>query len=230
MEQISNILKNVNFDSSQPEIIKPLGTNISENELKIIFRKIAEKMVIDFKVTPELKPVYSLLWTYFHGQKGTFNLSKGIALNGVYGVGKSTAFRLFHEYLKTVFPFNENMFRIISIEDVINEMNDKNWINGVLTMNELENVRGGKERKPIHILVNEFGYQYGIKNYGTDVNEMIDAWLMKRYDIFQQYRKLTHITTNYGTDELKKMFHPKIIDRFREMFNFIEVNGKSLRK
>ncbi len=170
------------------------------------------------------------MWNYFHGKKGNLDLNKGIAIAGSFGTGKTSAFRIYHEYLRTVFPFNENMFRISSIEDVIKEVSEKNWTDKVLTYNVDINVKSIEVRKPVHVLVNEFGYQYNIKNYGSDVNELIEAWLMKRYDIFQQYRKLTHVTTNFGTDELKEIFHPKIIDRFKEMFNFIELKGESFRK
>jgi len=201
-----------------------------KEEYKKRFIFIAKNTIKNFKLTDEMKPVYSKLFDYFHGIPGELDLNKGNAIIGNYGVGKSTAARLFHKYLATVFPFNQNMFIISSVEDLLAELSDKNWIEGKLTYNMMENTRGGFEMKPRHVLINEFGFKYDIKNYGSDVNELIDAWLMKRYDIFQQYGKVIHITTNFGTTELKNSFHPKLVDRFREMFNFIELKGNSLRK
>jgi DNA replication protein DnaC len=174
------------------------------------------------------RDVYAQLHQYFHGQ-GQLDQNKGIALTGTYGVGKSTIFRVFHEYLRTKYPFNSNLFIIISIEDLISELNENDWVNKKYTNNNKEDMRGGKYNDPRHILVNEFGFQYNIKSFGTDVNELIEAWLMKRYDIFQQQKKLVHITTNFSKKELESKFHPKIVDRFKEMFNFIEYNGKSMR-
>ena len=109
-------------------------------------------------------------------------------------------------------------------------MSEKDWINRKLTYNTITAVTGAVKRQPKHVLINEFGYQYDIKHFGTDVNELIEAWLMKRYDIFQDYKKLIHITSNFGIKDLQANFHPKVVDRFREMFNFIELKGKSFRK
>ena len=55
-------------------------------------------------------------------------------------------------------------------------------------------------------------------------------FMMKRYDIFQTYKKLTHITMNLDTDDIKDMFSERLVDRFREMFNIISLTGKSFRK
>jgi DNA replication protein DnaC len=166
---------------------------------------------------------------YFHGC-GNLDLDKGLALIGKFGVGKTTAFRVFHEYLKTKYPFNANLFIVSSVEDLINELNENDWVNKKHTNNLKIDARGGIYKDPKHILINEFGFQYGIKSYGTDVNELIEAWLMKRYDIFQQHKKVVHITSNFSKKEIEAKFHAKIVDRFKEMFNFIEFKGESLRK
>ena len=55
-------------------------------------------------------------------------------------------------------------------------------------------------------------------------------FLMKRYDIFQEYDKMTHVTMNFDSQDLTKVFPPKIIDRFKEMFNIIPIDEKSFRK
>lgn len=199
--------------------------------------EVGNKEVYKFSLDSNLKKLYAKLFNYFHGieykdccTEHGLNLNKGIALVGAFGVGKTTAMRVFHSYLKTTMRQNPNLFVISSVEDLINELQDKDWIKNKLAYNTRENSAGGIDFRPRHVLVNEFGYKYDIKKYGTNVNELIEAWLMKRYDIFQEHRKLVHITTNFGTKELKDNFPPKIVDRFREMFNFIELKGSSLRR
>lgn len=187
--------------------------------------RIARSLLPDFKVTDQ--DIYRYMFDYFHGKLDT---RKGIALFGNFGAGKTTAFKVFHTYLKTRYPFTSNLFVISSIEDLISELNNQNWIDRVLTNNKKTDPRGGSYNDPKHVLINEFGFRYNIKNYGTDVNELIEAWIMKRYDIFQQFGKVVHITSNFNAKELEEKFHTKIVDRFREMFEVKEFKGESLRK
>jgi hypothetical protein len=183
--------------------------------------------------TDELKELWSKLFLYFIGSEDSeLDLNKSIALTGLYGVGKSTIFRIIHRWLECIQLRNPNSFRISSTEEVINIFLAKDWLNDVLILNKSENSYGGGVGipKPIHLLVNEFAYRYEVKQYGTDVREYIEMFIMKRYDIFQDYGKLLHVTMNFDVEDLDKNFSPRIIDRFREMFNIIELKGKSWRK
>lgn len=192
--------------------------------------RIANKIVNNYQFNENNSPVYRGLLDYFLGRPGKYDLQKGIALLGLYGVGKSTILQIMHEFINRCFRFSPNMFRISSTEEIITLSQSENFTESVLLFNSKPNLYGIPQRKPIHVLINEFGNQYNMKNFGTDVNELVDVFIMKRYDIMQQYGKVTHITTNYGTKELKSMFDPRIVDRFKEMFNMIELPGKSFRK
>jgi len=208
-------------------------TNDKHIASKAAIRKIANDVIKkEYHFDDNNRAIYENLLLYFLGQKqSSYNLNKGIFLYGDYGTGKSTIFRIFHTFIKTYFPWNKNMFRISSVEDLLNDAsNDEiNFLNSVSIFNVKENYNGIKTRKPIHILVNEFGHAYKIKNYGTDVNEMIDMFLMKRYDIFQEHRKLTHVTSNYSPLQLENIYSTRIVDRFKEMFNIIHIKGSSRR-
>ena len=212
---------------------------MTENEKKTFIHK-SKFLIVDYAnkilnrefclVDENTKNIYKNLLLYFLGEESEYDLKKGICLTGTYGVGKSSIFNIFHEYLKLNFPFNNNLYRISSIEDLISNSKNEDFLNSLFLLNIKENEVGAKKANPINILINEFGHKYDMKIYGTDVNEFIDMFLMKRYDIFQQYGKLTHITTNFDAKQLKGLFHPKIYDRFKEMLNIIPVTGKSLRK
>lgn len=53
------------------------------------------------------------------------------------------------------------------------------------------------------------------KSYGTSLDSVIDEFLYARYEIFQQYGKKYHITSNLGIAEFKKRFGPRLVDRFK---------------
>lgn len=194
---------------------------------KFIEIEIGRKPVFD----EHRKDLYNQLFEYFTGISNTLDLSKGVALVGTYGVGKSTSMNVMHNFLKNAFPFKgNNLFRIVSVEEIINDYSSENFINSVNLYNVKQNVNGIGVKSPVNILINEFGHDYKGKNFGTNYAEIFDMFMMKRYDIFQQQGKLTHITTNYYPSELEKIFSARLVDRFKEMFNWIDVDGNSLRK
>jgi len=157
---------------------------------------------------------------------------KSIILMGPYGIGKTIAFRIIHRMLELRYPDPServNTFRETSMEEIINAMRSDDYLDGTLFYG-IETVDGIRLRKPLNILINEFGVEYSGKHYGTPIHELIDQFLMKRYEIFQVNKKLTHATMNFNADELKSKFDKRLIDRFREMFNFIPMKGESFRK
>jgi len=213
----------------RPAIVRLNGLS-DEKLIHIIKLSLKKCAGENYEWTKEIKAVYNDLMYYFHGAEGNLNLDKGIALVGKFGVGKSTIFNVWHNYLKSYYPFNKNLFVITSIENIIDDIKKDGYINRIYCNNMKQNAIGANFIDPKHILINEFGHNYNIKSFGTDINELFEAFMMVRYDIFQKYKKVTHITTNYGTDELESKFHPKLVDRFKEMFNIIELKGNSFRK
>lgn len=204
--------------------------NGQSDKIEKAIREIAEKYHKDYVWTDEIIKVHTDLMNYFHGYEYNLNLDKGIALMGVYGVGKSTIFNIWHEYLRLYHPFCENLFINSSLEEILEDISEHGYMNRKFVFNIKEDSSGAKSHNPKHILINEFGQQYDIKTYGTDINQLFESFMMKRYDIFQQRKKVTHFTTNYGANELENLFHPKLVDRFKEMFNIIELKGTSFRK
>ncbi len=197
------------------------------NTHKILIQRIAGPNYI---FTDEIRTLWSGLFKYFIGSPDSpYDLKKSIALTGQYGVGKSTIFMIVHKWLEKWMIRHPNTYRISSTEEVIATMQENDWLDSVLLHNQQLNVHGCQIPAPIHILVNEFAYMYDVKHYGTNIKELIEMFIMKRYDIFQSYNKLTHVTMNMDVSDLKENFSPRIVDRFREMFNIIEVKGESFR-
>ncbi|ROT12812.1 hypothetical protein EEL50_11170 [Muribaculaceae bacterium Isolate-105 (HZI)] len=52
--------------------------------------------------------------------------------------------------------------------------------------------------------------------------------LQRRYDL--RDNQFTHATTNLSLKQLSKVYSPRIYDRCKEMFNFVEIRGKTFRK
>ena len=192
---------------------------------------IASEMVHDYVWSEDIAKIALNLIYYFNGIKGEYDLNKSIAITGTYGASKSMIMKIFQKYLQRISGGygHPNIFRIVSIEDVISVMAKENFFESELLFNyktELDR----PIRRPANLLINEFGFKYNGKAYGTEYQELIEMFIMKRYDIYQDYGKLTHVTMNFDTEDLKNVFPEKIIDRFKEMFNLIPLNGISYRK
>jgi len=79
---------------------------------------------------------------------------------------------------------------------------------------------------PRHLLINEFGKEIKDKIYGTEAQQIINSLMMRRYEVLQSSGKVTHITSNH----LPKSNDQALNDRYVEMFNLVEIKGKSFRK
>jgi hypothetical protein len=231
-----------------PSKMVKLCKEITEDEL---FRHIEIIKLIageGYKMTPEHESIVTGMIYYFTGleeeaKKYGFDLSKGIGITGSWGVGKTTIFGAFHEYLAIMCPvdYNPNTFRITSMDEIVDSLRNKTKseaFRSLYLLNTIENTDGTSKPNPIHICINEFGVRYDILDYGTDINELIDTFLMHRYDIFIKFGKVTHMTTNYGAKDLEKIFGKgseklpdiKLPDRFKEMWNMKHLKGESFRK
>lgn len=79
----------------------------------------------------------------------------------------------------------------------------------------------------VNIVIDEFGREpIPASNYGTKMN-VLQYLMQLRYD--HRRTSVTHITTNMGPDNLEPLYGDYVADRCKEMFNFIEFKGESLR-
>lgn len=156
-----------------------------------------------------------------------FKISKNILLIGEPGTGKTLMMQIFADYLRAT--QNELAFRNISATQLMNYHKVNGHINKY-TYNE-----NGKEDAfdgcaPFHICLNDLGLMTETqKSFGTILTQVTDEFLFARYEIYQQYQKRYHITSNLNVGELKKRFEGRLVDRFKS-FNVIELRGGSRRK
>ena len=230
-----------------PSKMVQLSKDISDDELLRHVEIIKLLAGEGYKMTAEHEQLIIGMIYYFNGLENKakeygFDLSKAIGITGAWGVGKTTIFGAFHDYLSTLCPvdYNPNTYRITSMDEIVDVLRNKSKseaFRSLYLLNTIENGDGTFKPSPIHICINEFGVRYDILDYGTDINELIDTFLMHRYDIFVKYGKVTHMTTNYGAKNLEQIFGKgskklpdiKLPDRFKEMWNMKHLKGESFR-
>lgn len=197
--------------------------------------EIARQYEPKFKLNDHNKTVLRLFLLYFTGnpnfitelkeQRGVEgNLDKGIMLIGGVGTGKSLMFKIFRKYTRDV--INTNSFLDRSAIDIIDSVN----VNGVKVLEEYNHNIVDKIARPIRCYVDDIASKNElVNNYGTPIN-VIEQLLSIRYNIFARYGTLTHVSSNKFPAEMKELYDTRIIDRMKEMFNIIELGGKSFRK
>jgi len=79
-----------------------------------------------------------------------------------------------------------------------------------------------------HLAIDELGREpMDAKHYGTGIN-VVQIILQLRYEVRREF--ITLATTNLNPDiEFESKYGDYIADRVKEMFNVIEIKGKSRR-
>ena len=186
----------------------------------------------EFEVDENNSKVLSFLLYYFNGCRYAeqvfpdedYKIHKNLLLVGEPGTGKTMLMQIFSDYLRLT--HNPNTFENLSVTQMMNyKMNghiDRHTFN--------EGQSKGFKPEPFNICLNDIGLETeNQKSYGTSLNSVIDEFLYARYEIYQQFGKMYHITSNLDAEEFKKRFADRLVDRFKS-FNLIPLRGNSRRK
>ena len=159
-----------------------------------------------------------------------YKISKNILLVGEPGTGKTMLMQVFADYLQAT--NNDNQFRNISMTQLMNYHKVFGHIDKY-TYNELKGASNQEAYDgtcPFSICLNDLGLATeNQKSFGTLMTQITDEFLFARYEIYQQYGKRYHITSNLTVNQLKDRFEDRLIDRFK-CFNVIELHGGSRRQ
>lgn len=154
-----------------------------------------------------------------------YKLHKHIMLQGAVGTGKTLLMQIFSEYLRIT--ENPRYFYNLSVTQMVNYYTLHNNLDRY-TFNEEENK--GFQCMPVNICLNDIGVQ-STKFYGTDTETLTSEFLHARNEIWTQYHKMAHLTTNLTTEQLKQKYKDgfgRLLDRFKT-YNIIPLTGESRR-
>lgn len=148
------------------------------------------------------------------------DLSKGLIVIGNVGSGKSNLLRIFHEM-----KIPSNYFRI-AYGDVITDDYKRLGPPSMYKYFDAElkyNIYGTKESM---FLFDDLGYEKKVKDYGNDVNCMMDI-IMKRDRLFQDYGTRSLFTTNLSLKEIEQYYDNRTLSRIIGMCNVIYLGNKA---
>lgn len=194
------------------------------SEYKALFVRCAKAVCPGFTIRDELKPAYNDIvhWAVMD-YDGDLDPDKGLMLWGDIGTGKSTMLRIVREFCALVRPPDNGsryFFRIDNVIDVCAAYAD-------------ESVNGGYRGIRPYIdsprqAFDELGSEtVPTGRYGNFENVM-QYIFQSRYD--NRWHQFTHATTNLSVDQIREVYDERIYDRFKEMFNFVALRGKTFRK
>ena len=154
-----------------------------------------------------------------------YKLHKHLLLMGAVGTGKTLLMQIFSEYLRIT--ENPRFFYNLSVTQMVNYYTLHNNLDRY-TFNEEEN--RGFQCKPVNICLNDVGVQ-STKFYGMDTETLTNEFLHARNEIWVNYHKMAHLTTNLTTEQLQKKYKDgfgRLLDRFKT-YNVIPLTGDSRR-
>lgn len=156
-----------------------------------------------------------------------YKLHKNIMLQGGVGVGKTMLMQVFSEYLMRI--RSPRFFYNLSVTQMVNYYTLHNNLDR-FTFNEEEN--RGFQCTPVNICLNDIGIQ-DKTFFGMDTGLLTDEFLHARNEIWTQYGKCAHLTTNLDDKALRKRFERndgfgRLVDRFKT-YNIIPIAGVSRR-
>lgn len=183
--------------------------HMKRDEYRYRFMDIANKEVFGkFEINSHNKVVIDQIYYYLRGMK-KFNgdVTKGLLLIGGYGTGKTTLIKIIQQLI------NENWNKVWTMVSCVN-------------LAEIMKEREVEFYKKRPLILDEIGRESQVvKDFGTE-RRYVPEILSMRYN----ERSWTMGTSNYDTEALKKMYGGYIEDRLHEMFNIIQLTGKSFRK
>lgn len=216
------------LETEKQTVIKSIPINWNEHKQGIL--NIARDIEPKFTIDKQNKDILTLMLLYFTGNSLFVeelkkhsgvdgSLNKGLLLLGGVGTGKTLLFEIFKLYTSQV--LRSNSFQLFNALEIIDNVN----ISGV---KELEKFNFFKDKAITCYLDDIAASNEHIKHYGTNLSVM-EQLLSIRYTVFNR-GILTHATTNKYPSELTGIYEMRIIDRLKQMFNFIEIKGDSRRR
>ena len=191
--------------------------------------EIAKTMYPDFNITPGEKKIYHNGLMYFAADpQCEWSLNKGLYICGKIGVGKTTFFKVLNTLNRAV--RSENEFRKYTSTELADGFQRKGfeYFENLGYLNNLGYAID--DFSPTHLLLDDLGQSTNVVNHFGTTTNIISEFIQRRYNVFTDSYKLTHISTNIEPSEIKETYGEFVASRMREMFNIIIFPGTDRRK
>ena len=194
------------------------------NDYKYLFLACARKVCPDYEVREDQKSILNDIvhWSLLD-YTGKLDPDRGLLLWGDIGTGKSTLLKIIREYCRIVRPCENHMpysFRITNVIDICAQFSDESRDGGYYAIQTYITSRGQA--------FDELGSETTPTSRWGNYENVMQYILQRRYDIRDE--SFTHATTNLSLEQIAEVYSDRIYDRCKEMFNFVEIHGKTFRK
>ena len=190
--------------------------NLTAKQYRVEFMIIAEEIIAEqspskkgFEINDDNREVINQWFYYLIGDKKRFtgDINKGIMIVGPYGTGKTTMVKIIS---RIVMKYAQKVFHItscVNLPDNVKHHGIDFYQFRPLILDEI-----GRESKVV-------------KDFGTE-RKLLPEILSIRYNT----RAWTFGTSNLNYNDLGELYGGYIQERMLELFNFIELKGKSFRE
>lgn len=211
IEEQKNELDQIKIDQKSKRITIDLNAKDFKELFLVLVNKIIAGRGIDreFEMTAINTKIINQFYYYLTANEEMFkgDLNKGILLVGTNGVGKTLILKAYCD-----------MVGILSRKN-IHQIHSKQLLENIVKDGTL-----AYEKKPLFI--DDIGKETRVvNNFGTKAEPIIDLMSI-RYD----NGATTFATGNFKLETFAELYGKTISDRFKEMFNFIHLEGESFRK
>ena len=187
-----------------------------------VIKKIGKALIPEFEITEDNQWLYDQIIYYVHAdQRYPRDLTKGFAITGATGIGKTKAMEIMSLYSQVdEVKYIRNGKQIRFKFPIYNsrEMVDayaKNGLDGLYKFTTFNN-----------LCIDDLGTEnMNANHYGTKLNVIEEV-------IEERYRKnlFTHITSNLSEDDLLDLYGDRVYSRLKSMVNYHGLTGKDFRK
>lgn len=188
------------------------------------FLKVEPRFDISKADKTLLNSIFAWVWRNDAMNRLELDYDKGLLLYGNLGLGKSMTLLALRQYMNGVKARHES------------KRDDYRLCAWMKSASELANIYAAEGQPAliqyasadVNLVIDEFGREpCPAKYFGTEMN-VLQFLLQLRYD--HRRTSVTHITTNLQLEDIADVYGAYVADRCKEMFNFIEFKGDSLRK